>query len=160
MFFRLELALAALPERQPRTRRAVERLLPGPLTLLVPNPARRFPLAKPGNQRVDARRRRTFSVLRHPDAGKSPLTEALVLHAKAITEAGAIHGKAGRKSTVSDWMEMEKARGISITSTAPHIVDLHVHHASTARTRSMNDAGKSSVTATCSGAEGSRGSVI
>jgi peptide chain release factor 3 len=66
----------------------------------------------------EARRRRTFAVISHPDAGKSTLTEALVLHAKIITEAGAIHGKAGRRSTVSDWMEMEKARGISITSTA------------------------------------------
>lgn len=66
----------------------------------------------------EARRRRTFAVISHPDAGKSTLTEALVLHANAITEAGAIHGKAGRRATVSDWMDMEKARGISITSTA------------------------------------------
>src|SRR3989304_1228047 len=65
-----------------------------------------------------ARRRRTFAVISHPDAGKSTLTEALVLHARIISEAGAIHGKAGRRSTVSDWMEMEQARGISITSTA------------------------------------------
>lgn len=57
-------------------------------------------------------------MISHPDAGKSTLTEALVLHARIITEAGAIHGKAGRRSTVSDWMDMEKARGISITSTA------------------------------------------
>ncbi len=67
---------------------------------------------------AEAARRRTFAVISHPDAGKSTLTEALVLHAKAITEAGAIHGKAGRRATVSDWMEMEQARGISITSTA------------------------------------------
>ena len=67
---------------------------------------------------AEAGRRRTFAVISHPDAGKSTLTEALVLHARAITEAGAIHGKAGRRSTVSDWMEMEEARGISITSTA------------------------------------------
>jgi peptide chain release factor 3 len=67
---------------------------------------------------AEALRRRTFAVISHPDAGKSTLTEALVLHARVITEAGAIHGKAGRRSTVSDWMEMEKARGISITSTA------------------------------------------
>lgn len=67
---------------------------------------------------AESRRRRTFAVISHPDAGKSTLTEALVLHARIITEAGAIHGKAGRRSTVSDWMDMEKARGISITSTA------------------------------------------
>ena len=67
---------------------------------------------------LHARRRRTFAVISHPDAGKSTLTEALALHARVIQEAGAIHGKAGRKSTVSDWMDMEKARGISISSAA------------------------------------------
>ena len=67
---------------------------------------------------AEAGRRRTFAVISHPDAGKSTLTEALALHAKVIAEAGAVHGKAGRKSTVSDWMEMEKARGISVSSTA------------------------------------------
>jgi peptide chain release factor 3 len=68
--------------------------------------------------RAEVARRRTFAVISHPDAGKSTLTEALALHARVINEAGAIHGKAGRKSTVSDWMEMEKARGISVSSTA------------------------------------------
>jgi peptide chain release factor 3 len=67
---------------------------------------------------AEALRRRTFAVISHPDAGKSTLTEALVLHARVINEAGAIHGKSGRRATVSDWMEMEQARGISITSTA------------------------------------------
>ena len=71
----------------------------------------------PGRISAEAGRRRTFAVISHPDAGKSTLTEALALHARAITEAGAVHGKAGRRATVSDWMEMEKARGISITST-------------------------------------------
>ncbi|MDY6049237.1 MAG: peptide chain release factor 3 [Corynebacterium sp.] len=66
----------------------------------------------------EAARRRTFAVIAHPDAGKSTLTEALALHAHVISEAGAVHGKAGRKSTVSDWMEMEKDRGISIASSA------------------------------------------
>src|SRR4051812_23799629 len=68
--------------------------------------------------RDEAARRRTFAVISHPDAGKSTLTEALALHARVINEAGAIHGKAGRKSTVSDWMDIEKARGISISSAA------------------------------------------
>lgn len=67
---------------------------------------------------AEASRRRTFAVIAHPDAGKSTLTEALALHAHMISEAGAVHGKAGRKSTVSDWMEMEKDRGISIASSA------------------------------------------
>jgi peptide chain release factor 3 len=74
--------------------------------------------SRPGRISAEAARRRTFAVISHPDAGKSTLTEALALHARAITEAGAVHGKAGRRATVSDWMDMEKARGISITSTA------------------------------------------
>ena len=77
----------------------------------------------PGAERTadpvaEAARRRTFAVISHPDAGKSTLTEALALHARVIGEAGHISGKAGRKGTVSDWMDMEKARGISITSAA------------------------------------------
>ena len=67
---------------------------------------------------VAAGRRRTFAVISHPDAGKSTLTEALLLHARAIGQAGAVHGKAGRRATVSDWMEMERDRGISISSSA------------------------------------------
>jgi len=66
----------------------------------------------------DDRPRRTFAVISHPDAGKSTLTEALALHAHVIAQAGAVHGKAGRRGTVSDWMEMERSRGISITSAA------------------------------------------
>jgi peptide chain release factor 3 len=78
----------------------------------------------------DNRPRRTFAVISHPDAGKSTLTEALALHARVITEAGAVHGKGDRRATVSDWMAMEKARGISITSAAlqfvyrDHVVNL------------------------------------
>ncbi|WP_448222826.1 peptide chain release factor 3 [Gordonia iterans] len=66
----------------------------------------------------EVKRRRTFAIISHPDAGKSTMTEALALHARMISEAGAVHGKGGRRSTVSDWMEMEKARGISVSSTA------------------------------------------
>ncbi|MDO5731426.1 peptide chain release factor 3 [Corynebacterium sphenisci] len=67
---------------------------------------------------AEAARRRTFAVIAHPDAGKSTLTEALALHAHVIAEAGAVHGKSGRKATVSDWMEMEQDRGISVASSA------------------------------------------
>ncbi|WP_019818785.1 peptide chain release factor 3 [Saccharomonospora saliphila] len=67
---------------------------------------------------TEARRRRSFAVISHPDAGKSTLTEALALHARVISEAGAVHGKAGRAGVVSDWMSMERTRGISITSAA------------------------------------------
>lgn len=59
----------------------------------------------------EAARRRTFAVISHPDAGKSTLTEALALHAHAITSAGAVHGKAGRRGVASDWMEMERPGG-------------------------------------------------
>jgi peptide chain release factor 3 len=74
--------------------------------------------APAGDVIAQAARRRTFAVISHPDAGKSTLTEALALHARVIGQAGAVHGKAGRRGTVSDWMDMEKARGISITSAA------------------------------------------
>ncbi len=63
-------------------------------------------------------RRRSIAVISHPDAGKSTLTEALALHAHVISEAGAVHGKHGRAGVVSDWLEMEQKRGISITSAA------------------------------------------
>ncbi len=78
----------------------------------------------------EAARRRTFAVISHPDAGKSTLTEALALHAHVIGQAGAVHGKAGRRGTVSDWQDMEQDRGISITSAAlqftyrDHVVNL------------------------------------
>ncbi len=83
-----------------------------------------------GDVASEAARRRTFAIISHPDAGKSTMTEALALHAQVITEAGAVHGKSGRRSTVSDWMDMEKARGISITSAAlqfaygEHVINL------------------------------------
>jgi len=66
----------------------------------------------------EASRRRSIAVISHPDAGKSTLTEALALHAHAIDSAGAVHGKGGRAGTVSDWLEIERTRGISITSAA------------------------------------------
>ncbi|MFZ5847294.1 MAG: peptide chain release factor 3 [Actinomycetota bacterium] len=88
------------------------------------------PTTDHGDVAGEAGRRRTFAVISHPDAGKSTLTEALALHARVISQAGAVHGKAGRKGTVSDWMEMERARGISITSAAlqfaygDHVINL------------------------------------
>ena len=65
---------------------------------------------------AEASRRRTIAVISHPDAGKSTLTEALALHANAIREAGHVHGKAGRAGVATDWQDMEKQRGISISS--------------------------------------------
>ncbi|XVU28267.1 peptide chain release factor 3 [Actinoplanes sp. CA-054009] len=72
----------------------------------------------PAGVAVEAGRRRTFAVISHPDAGKSTMTEALALHARVIGSAGAVHGKGDRKGVVSDWMEMEQQRGISVTSAA------------------------------------------
>ena len=72
--------------------------------------------AEPARVSTEAQRRRTFAVISHPDAGKSTLTEALALYAERIDSAGAVHGKAGRRGVTSDWMEMERRRGISITS--------------------------------------------
>lgn len=65
----------------------------------------------------EIKRRRTFAIISHPDAGKTTLTEKLLLYGGAIREAGTVKAKAGRKQTTSDWMEMEKQRGISISST-------------------------------------------
>ena len=61
-------------------------------------------------------RRRTFAIISHPDAGKTTLTEKLLLFGGAIQLAGAVKAKRGRANAVSDWMEMERERGISITT--------------------------------------------
>ena len=61
-------------------------------------------------------RRRTFAIISHPDAGKTTLTEKFLLYGGAINLAGSVKGKATARHTVSDWMEIEKERGISVTS--------------------------------------------
>ena len=61
-------------------------------------------------------RRRTFAIISHPDAGKTTLTEKLLLYGGAIQQAGMVKGKKNNKHAVSDWMEIEKQRGISVTS--------------------------------------------
>jgi peptide chain release factor 3 len=63
-------------------------------------------------------RRRTFAIISHPDAGKTTLTEKLLLYAGAIELAGAVRGRRDRRHATSDWMELEQQRGISITSAA------------------------------------------
>lgn len=62
-------------------------------------------------------RRRNFAIISHPDAGKSTLTEKLLLFGGAIQDAGAVKARAGQRKVTSDWMEIEKQRGISVTST-------------------------------------------
>ena len=64
----------------------------------------------------EIRRRRTFAIISHPDAGKTTLTEKLLLYGGAIAMAGAVKGKKNARHAVSDWMEIEKQRGISVTS--------------------------------------------
>ena len=61
-------------------------------------------------------RRRTFAIISHPDAGKTTLTEKFLLYGGAINLAGSVKGKKTAKHAVSDWMEIEKERGISVTS--------------------------------------------
>ncbi|MBM3198428.1 MAG: peptide chain release factor 3 [Chlamydiae bacterium] len=62
--------------------------------------------------------RRTFAIISHPDAGKTTLTEKLLLYSGMLQTAGMVKGRKGRRAAVSDWMAMEQERGISITSSA------------------------------------------
>ncbi|PWJ52214.1 peptide chain release factor 3 [Faecalicatena contorta] len=64
----------------------------------------------------EIKKRRTFAIISHPDAGKTTLTEKFLLYGGAINHAGSVKGKATAKHAVSDWMEIEKERGISVTS--------------------------------------------
>src|SRR5437763_1815882 len=66
---------------------------------------------------AEARRRPPFAIISQPDAGKTTLTEELLLYANAIDLAGAVKAKKNQRAATSDWMELERQRGISITST-------------------------------------------
>ncbi len=78
----------------------------------------------------EVRRRRTFAIISHPDAGKTTLTEKLLLFGGAIQLAGAVKGRKAARHATSDWMEVEQQRGISVTSSvmqfeyAGHIINL------------------------------------
>lgn len=63
-------------------------------------------------------KRRTFAIISHPDAGKTTLTEKLLLYSGMLHTAGMVRGRKGRKAAASDWMAMEQERGISITASA------------------------------------------
>lgn len=65
----------------------------------------------------ETERRRTFAIISHPDAGKTTLTEKLLLYSGAINQAGTVRARKSQRSATSDWMAMEQQRGISITST-------------------------------------------
>lgn len=67
-------------------------------------------------------KRRTFAIISHPDAGKTTMTEKLLYYGGAIREAGMVKGRKNSKHATSDWMEIEKKRGISVTSSAMDFV--------------------------------------
>src|SRR3546814_15374139 len=67
-------------------------------------------------QTHETRRRRTFAIISHPDAGKTTLTEKLLLFGGAIQMAGSVKGRKAARHATSDWMAMEKERGTSVTS--------------------------------------------
>ena len=69
-----------------------------------------------GNFADEINKRRTFAIISHPDAGKTTLTEKFLLYGGAINLAGSVKGKATARHAVSDWMDIEKERGISVTS--------------------------------------------
>ena len=65
----------------------------------------------------EIKRRRTFAIISHPDAGKTTLTEKLLLYGGALQAAGSVRAKKNQRNTTSDWMDIERERGISISST-------------------------------------------
>lgn len=79
---------------------------------------------------AEVRRRRTFAIISHPDAGKTTLTEKLLLFSGAIQIAGAVKGRKASRHATSDWMEIEKQRGISVASSVmqmlyrDHVINL------------------------------------
>ena len=78
----------------------------------------------------EVRRRRTFAIISHPDAGKTTLTEKLLLYGGAIQLAGTVKGRKASRHATSDWMALEQQRGISVTSSVmqfpykDHVVNL------------------------------------
>jgi peptide chain release factor 3 len=74
----------------------------------------------PDEIRREIRRRRTFAIISHPDAGKTTLTEKLLLYGGALREAGAVRAQKASRHATSDWLELEKQRGISVSSSVLH----------------------------------------
>ena len=66
---------------------------------------------------AEVQKRRTFAIISHPDAGKTTLTEKFLLYGGALKLAGTVSAKKQQRAATSDWMELEKKRGISISST-------------------------------------------
>jgi peptide chain release factor 3 len=74
----------------------------------------------PDEIRREIQRRRTFAIISHPDAGKTTLTEKLLLYGGALREAGAVRAQKAARHATSDWLELEKQRGISVSSSVLH----------------------------------------
>ena len=107
--------------------------MPATLSEAAAEAARDFGSAAPAATPVLARdvaRRRTFAIISHPDAGKTTLTEKLLLYGGAIQMAGTVKARKSARHATSDWMEVEKQRGISVTSSvmqfeyADHVINL------------------------------------
>src|SRR4051794_41510281 len=79
-------------------------------------PSSRTKTASPEVVREIARRR-TFAIISHPDAGKTTLTEKFLLYGGAVQLAGSVTARKSQRATTSDWMELERQRGISVSST-------------------------------------------
>ncbi len=75
---------------------------------------------RPQDVRREIERRRTFAIISHPDAGKTTLTEKLLLYGGAVREAGAVRAQKAARHATSDWLELEKQRGISVSSSVLH----------------------------------------
>ena len=75
-----------------------------------------LPVTDAYRQQID--KRRTFAIISHPDAGKTTLTEKLLLYGGAIRQAGSVKARKAERHATSDWMDIEKQRGISVTSSA------------------------------------------
>jgi len=73
------------------------------------------------NLTQEVARRRTFAIISHPDAGKTTITEQLLLYSGAIRQAGTVKGKKSGKFAKSDWMKIEQQRGISVTSSVMQV---------------------------------------
>src|SRR5512135_1396135 len=85
-----------------------------PLAFCPNHIAGAVPEMKHNNKEIE--RRRTFAIISHPDAGKTTITEKLLLFGGAIQQAGEVRARKAARHATSDWMEMEKQRGISVTS--------------------------------------------
>ena len=75
----------------------------------------------------EVQKRRTFAIISHPDAGKTTLTEKLLLYGGAFQLAGRVTTKKAQRQGTSDWMALEKQRGICITSTVLNFVFQNIH---------------------------------